>query len=53
MAILKSNMDRFIEACYRNLFSVFHILKSNMDRFIDDIDLNKPTLSTVFKIQYG
>ena len=50
---LKSNMDRFIVDVFMYAIPYFSHLKSNMDRFIDNIDLNKPSISTIFKIQYG
>ena len=45
-------MDRFIVSAHQRAMKQTINLKSNMDRFID-IDLNKPSISTIFKIQYG
>ena len=50
---LKSNMDRFIDACYNLLNKQKKNLKSNMDRFIDHLHQCYVALKQLFKIQYG
>ena len=53
MRCLKSNMDRFIEVCSKNIQTFCVGLKSNMDRFIvDNIDIESLE-EKMFKIQYG